>query len=269
VIFLEPHKYNHSATAIKTFLEICQRRYASEKLSPWTGSVDAARGDMIHAALEQAGRRAMTHNGSMIVGDLPQIYCADNEPEARRAKDPCRWPLNTYEMTQWLTNAIDGSQDLRFTAVEDWYKAPVPGCVHPLLAKIDGVCSQGPNGLGECIIDYKSVKTMGKRMSPYEVKQSIQGKVYSWLTGIRSVAFGFFTSNHPIEWVSHTYTEQDIADFERFLIHTCKLIEARWKDQTWSTCQPGGLCSAKWCSLYKECYPKIEKGETIAPTQIK
>ena len=113
--------------------------------------------------------------------------------------------------------------------------------------------------MGPCILDWKSVKTMGKMFTPWEVKKSIQGLVYSWLTGIRNVAFGFFTPNHDIEWATATYSEQDIANWERYMIHHAKIIERKWVTQEWRTTQPGGLCSKKWCGLYEKCYPKISK----------
>ena len=255
--FIPIKAINHSATSFKTFLEICERMYAHSKTQPWTGSVDAARGDQIHCALEKGIRRAIAHNGPFILGDLAKEFCADNEPASRIESDPCRWPLSTYELGQWLDRAIVSFADVdEWHEAEEWARADIPGCERPLVAKLDAVCTY--KGV-KSIWDHKSTKSMGKKLTPYAAQRDIQGLCYSWMTGIRQVIWSYFTANHDAELVVVNYSDQEIANFEKFMVHHAQMIERKWETQDWRHCQPGGLCQARWCSLYDKCYPKITK----------
>ncbi len=241
---IEPPKWNHSFSSINTFTTICEERYAREKLRPWTDTPDSLRGNQIHDALEAWG---MAGFDSTVYEEVVHDFADENNE---------RHVLSREVLAQWMDRVRPVAESLHPKQTEFWIRKELDGCTQKLVGKVDLEAYNGPDGVEEpTIVDWKSVKTMRKKLTQTECDRSLQGLIYSWATGIRRVAFVYFTPNHDAEYVLSEYTDAQIQNAKRYVEHTARQIESRWKTGAWRRAFPGGLCSEKWCPAFNDCYP--------------
>lgn len=246
-------KRSHSFSALNTFATICERRYALERNRPWTDSPASLRGSQIHAALEWAAKHydpKLDHEG-LLIRAADEFH--DGCPESVESFSKCgmAWPLKRDVLLQWLMNTVNLWPRITPKRTEFWIKKSIPGCEWPLYGKVDLDC--GFDGL-QTVWDWKSTANMNKVLSQYECDRSLQGRIYSWATGIRRVAFAYFSQYHEAQVVTSTYSEEDIAEVELWLSVTGQAVEGRWKSGLWALAEPTcGLCSETWCPDWKEC----------------
>jgi len=244
VDLVEPKRYNHSFSSIKTFAEICELRYAYEKLTPWEDTDASRRGNQIHSALELWGNygfpSATSHSYDEVL-DTPGI-------------------LSRNELEGWLSRVHTIAEKLVPREREFWIRTPLDGCARPLVGKVD--LRAHHEDYGEMLIDWKSVNNMRKKLTQTECDRSLQGRIYCKVTGIRRIGFVYFTENHEAELVTSEYTDKDLAEAWEFVCHTCRQIENRWKTGHWRKAFPGGLCSETWCPMFATCYGGAGTGST-------
>lgn len=228
----EPAKYNHSFSSLKTFADICEYRYALEKVRKWEGGVDAQRGTQIHEALDAWASAGFAES------ELQKLLATPG-------------PLSSQELEGWLRRVQPATAGLAVVRNEFWVRAELPGCAHPLVGKVD---LHAKDEDGDLLVDWKSVNSMGKKLTQGECDRSLQGRIYAAVTGIRRFRFVYFTSNHDAEIVQSEYSDAQLDEAWKYVAHTCKHIEDSWRDQRWRRAFPGGLCSKTWCSSFETCY---------------
>ena len=246
-------KRTHSFSALNTFAMICERRYALDRNMPWIDNVNTLRGSQIHAAEEWVG---IHYDPTLDIETLliqAATHYDDKCPESLACKDKTGmlWPLDRATLTKWLLRTCDAWRDLEPLETEFWIRGEIPGCEWPIVGKVDLRAKY--KGL-ETVWDWKSTNNMGKILTPYQASRSIQGRIYSWLTGIRHVAFAFFSQYHDAEVVEVIYTEADIDEIALWVGEEARACEQRWETGGWALAQPTcGLCSEQWCTHWKEC----------------
>jgi hypothetical protein len=233
VELVEPAKYNHSFSSIKTFVEICELRYAHEKLAPWEDTDASRRGNQIHTALEHWAKLGLRDAAYQTVLCTPGI-------------------LPYADLQSWLDRVKGFAQCLAPVESEFWIRTPLEGCARPLVGKVDLRAVHAD--YGEMLIDWKSVNSMRKKLTQTECDRSLQGRIYCKVTGVRRIGFVYFTENHEAELVTSEYSDKDLAEAWEFVCHTCRQIENRWKTGHWRKAFPGGLCSETWCPVFATCY---------------
>lgn len=240
-----PTKYNHSASSIRDFL-ICEKRYAYYKLFvEWTDSTASLRGRQCHDCLQWLCER----------GFLKKNFDLAIAKHANTAEEYAAYPLNEAALRRWILNAWPAGINLKPTMMEFWIRRKLPNCQRPLVGRVDCKSLTDPEGReGTCLVDWKSVSSMDKMMSPYEVRRSVQGLAYALTTGIPTVSFVYFSEFHEAECVTHTYTDEELSNGLTYLSSICQAIEHRWKHGGWRLAAPGGLCSNKWCEAWDDCY---------------
>jgi hypothetical protein len=240
-----PKKYNHSPSAIRDFL-LCELRYAYYKLYvEWTDNEGTLRGKQVHDTLEWLGSRGFIEENL----DLAIASHANSAP----AYEHC--PLDEDKLRVWIMNAWPAVVNLTPVKNEFWVRHQFASCKRPLVGRVDSLSGTDPEGIeGQCLVDYKSTQNMAKKPTPYEIKRSIQGLSYAICTGIPKVSFIYFSEFHEAEPVTHTYTDGELEYGRRYIEHICQTIEHRWEHGGWRQAQPGGLCSARWCENWNNCY---------------
>lgn len=226
-----PRSQRHSFSRIRTFAE-CELRYAHEALAPWKDTPATRRGSTVHAAIEWHLK------GLGSLEDAAGQFASTELPEV--------------ELREWLRNVEWVFEHIEPLQLEFWAELQLPGCAWPLVGKVD-VLSRGAPGVGgECLIDWKTLSDMGRIQYAYD---TLQGRVYALLTGVRQVAFVNFTRYHRARVTQCTYTAADLEITRLWLARQCATIEARWESGGWSLSgNPGrGLCSAKWCPVWAKC----------------
>lgn len=231
-----PEKWSHSYSSINTFANICEYRYAAEKLTPFSANDNTRRGNQIHDFLEKWGALGFDpdrYEELLVDGFLP----AD-------------------ELQRWTDRARPIVEQLRPVWTERWLRTDLEGCERGLVGKADLLSDNGPDGKDEpCLVDYKTVNSFRKVMTQVECDRSLQGRIYAFVTGVRRVAFIYLNPHHEATYVLSEYSQKQLDQTREFVEHTAQQIERRWETGHWRKCHPGGLCSPDWCSLFSTCYP--------------
>jgi hypothetical protein len=248
-----PTKKSHSFSALNTFATICERRYALERNRPWTDTPATLRGTQVHEALEWVAK----HFDASLDIETQLTIAADEFHDASEGSQACLercgqpWPLKRDILLKWLLNTVPAWRRLTPLECEFWVRRQIPGCAWPLNGKVDLNCKL--DGL-PTILDWKSTANMRKVLTQYECDRSLQGRIYSWCTGIRRVAFAYFSQYQEVEIVTSTYSEEDIDEVALWVAVTAKAVEDRWNTGSWTLAQPTcGLCSKLWCPEWEEC----------------
>lgn len=237
----EPARWNHSFSSLHTFTDICELRYAYQKTQPFEDTPASRRGSQIHDALDWWAKTGFNPDA---YDDMVRIYGEAEEGI-----------LTPQELGTWTDNVRELAQQLKPARSEFWIRHRLPGCERPLVGKVDLLANNGPDGVDEpTIVDWKSVTSMSKKPTDYEAGRSVQLMIYCMVVGVRRAALVYFTPNHTAEYVLVQFDADTLKRAARYAAHNCAAIEHRWKNGGWRKALPGGLCSQRWCPLYKKCY---------------
>lgn len=246
---------NHSFSSLKTFSEICERRYALDRHLPWTDTPNTLRGSQIHDALEWISNHLFT---GAVEDSVDEVYAAAIRAFAAPAPEGARRErvLDADALAEWLNRTRSVWDIFTPCEAEYWIRKTIPGAEWPLVGKVDLRADMLVRDASEAqvIVDWKSVNNMSRVPTEREFYHSLQPRTYSWATGIRRVAFVFFSQHHDAQIVQATFDDADIAWTELWLSETARALERRWEHGGWRLAPLGhGLCSERWCPHWEKC----------------
>jgi hypothetical protein len=240
-----------------TFFSLCQRRaFLDAKFPDQKKSAALERGIRIHNMLEALGKEAIgtgdwefARHGRKLGEEEARYYKALEDSGILAALKP-------IEVEQWI-------HELKFE-----------GETLPWVGKIDLVSATTPNMKGKtvevlgepCIVDWKTINSSARILSPWQAQRSLQLRVYSLATGIPVAGFVYLLPSGQVTSVFSRFTTEELKVTWTWLKANHAVLQARWAqldddhgnwEEVFSLAPiDNPLCCKQWCPHFQRCLGK-------------
>jgi hypothetical protein len=159
--------------------------------------------------------------------------------------------------------------------VEQWiHELKFEGETLPWVGKIDLISATTPDAGGKgvevldehCIVDWKTINSSARVLSPWQAHRSLQLRVYSLATGIPVAGFIYILPSGQVASVFCWFSQEDLKVTWTWLKANHAVLQARWNqldddhgnwEEVFSLAPlDHALCSKAWCSHWSRCLGK-------------
>lgn len=272
-----------SFSAIDLFTR-CPMEYAREMVAGKSPPTKAMRrGTHLHDSLELAAKGIVSNSDWDWQVALSVV-----------SREPPKGEMPTEEIRDYLRRALPIVKDLVPVkgGVEAWFDDVGPACGLPSLpicGKIDlisetSLCTSEmarPFDVcdGPSVIDYKTISREEKIKTSWEVRRSMQLKIYGLATGLTHAGFVYFPPKTDARAMFVEFSQEDLEIAHNYLTRTLDAMLSCWCQFTgmdshewgetisddwdaerhgdwsaWPLCHADNyLCSKKWCTHFDNC----------------